>query len=459
MNSSALLERVRELLARGAALDERLDILVLRGTLPSLEAQSAWLSFAHNAPSPFTSIQVYNLDVSGDLAEGDEFDPDRKVQVTIAKPTVAGVAVFVFQVGVEAYLASPTILPRLLIADIKPDQVFRARGLDVGHWNLDEPIVQGTLPTSAVDPSRYVRDFVPSREVATDLSPWMLTAGPVTSSTSYGAWEAIAARRLLAGLVSRAFVEDGRVVLQAAGPPVFNILADSTELPSARPQLNEAAQWVFLSGVDVEARHVLFSAEMARASRPADTLAVLIAQALEGAKAAYEAHIQSSSRETLKVLADLRKTVIEETQKVTQKAQELTSTLWRDLAVFAVPLTLKYLGDASQTTSAFLSVGLCIGAALFISLSFGVQWRTNDAFFESQRASRRSWMQTLFSYISQNEREAIAEAPIETAMKSYRETRCVLLIVYLLLVLILVSAALMTLWRLYGPPTVVPSQP
>lgn len=80
LNSSALLERVRELLSNGAALDERVDTLILRGTLSSAEAQSAWLSFARDAPAPFASIQVYNPEVSGDLAESDEFDADRKVQ-------------------------------------------------------------------------------------------------------------------------------------------------------------------------------------------------------------------------------------------------------------------------------------------------------------------------------------------------------------------------------------------
>lgn len=458
-NSSVLLERAREFLANGAALDERVDTLILRGTLSSAEAQSAWLSFARDVPAPFGSVQVYNPDVSGDLAESDEFDSERRVQVTIAKPTVADVAAFMFQTGVETYLSSRTVQPRLLVADLKPDQAFRARGLDVAQWNLDEPIASEAPPGNPVDPSRYVRDFVPTREVATDLSPWILTAAPVTSSTTFAAWEALAARRLLAGLVSRTFVEDGRVVLQAAGPPVFNVYADSTELPSVRPELTVAAHWVFLSGIDIEARHVLFSAEMARASRPAHALSTLVAQALEGAKAAYEAHIQSSSRETLKVLADLRKTVVEETQKVTQKAQELTSTLWRDLAVFAVPLTVKYLGDAGQGSSALLSAGLCVGAAVFISLSFIVQWRTNNAFFESQQTSRRSWMRTLFSYISAVEREAIADAPIETAMRSYRETRSILLVAYIILVLILLGASLSTLWTLYGPPIAMPSQP
>lgn len=457
-SSSTLLEHARELIAHGAQLDERLDILILRGALPSPDAQTCWLSFARNVPPPFASLQVYNTDVGGDLTDGDDFDASRRVQITIAKPAIDGVATFVFQVGIGTYLAARSIRPLLLIADLKPEESFQARGLDVRRWQLGEPIGTAAPVANPVDPTRFVRDFVPNREVMPDLSPWILTTEPVTSSRIFADWQAIAARRLLGGLVSRAFVEDGHVVLQAAGPPIYGIRADSSTLPDARAQLTAAVYWVYLSGIDIEARHVLFSAELARASRPAQTLPAVFAHALAGAKAAYEAHVQSASRETLKVLADLRKTVVDETQKVTQKTQELTSTLWRDLAVSAAPLALKVLGDAGKAPSALLSAAFCVAAALFILLSFALQWRTNNSFFASQRASRDSWMQTLFSYISPAERNAIAETPIETAMKNYRETRHILLIVYVVLVSILLGSALNTLCGFYGPPVVVPSQ-
>jgi t-SNARE complex subunit (syntaxin) len=54
-------------------------------------------------------------------------------------------------------------------------------------------------------------------------------------------------------------------------------------------------------------------------------------------------------------------------------------------------------------------------------------------------------MQTLYSYISAREREEIAEAPIEQAMKNYRETRLILLVVYALLVVALIVAGVHTI--------------
>jgi hypothetical protein len=453
-SSAHLVERVRELVTNGASADEHIDALVLRGRLPSADAQAAWLEFADDVPSPFSSLQVYNPALGGDLVTGDDFDPTRDVMITLAKPVANGCAFFILQSGIPRYLVKRTVLPRLAIVDFKAAEAFHARGLEVTSWDLAQPVPPPESLLGPIDPTRYVRDFVPDREIVTDLSPWMLVTGPATSSPVYQAWEAVGARRLLGGLVSRAWLEDGQVWLQAAAtPPIYRIKAEDPALPGARSRLTDAAAWVFLSGTDVEARHLLFSGELARASRPQQDLATTLDQALEAAKAAYEAHVQSSSRETLKALADLRKTVIDETQKVAQRAQDLAATLWRDLAVSAAPFILKILGDATKAPGPVISSLFYFAAAIFVGLSFALQWRINGAFFRSQSSSRQSWMRSLYSYISVREREEIAETPIEQAMKNYRETRSVLLVVYGLLIIALVAAGMHTLCDAKPPPS------
>ncbi|MBB4376365.1 hypothetical protein [Bradyrhizobium sp. SBR1B] len=462
-SSTYLVECVRELVANGASADERVDALVLRGRLPSAKAQVAWLGFADEIPPPFSALQVYDPALGGDLVPGDVFDLTREVVITLGKPADKACAFFVFQSGIPQYLTQRRVLPRLAVADLTSSQAFHARGLEVISWDLAKPIPPPASLLSSIDPSRYVRDFVPDREIVNDLSPWLLDAQPATPSPAYRAWEKVAARRLLGGLVSRAWLEDGQVWLQAAAtPPIYRIKADDPALPGARSHLTDAAHWVFLSGSDIEARHLLFSGELARASRPQQDLAPTLDQALEAAKAAYEAHVQSSSRETLKALADLRKTVIDETQKVAQRAQDLAATLWRDLAVSAAPFILKILGDATKAPSPLISSLFYFTAATFICLSFVLQWRINSAFFRSQTSSRRSWLQSLYSYISVREREEIAETPIEQAMKNYRETRGVLFVVYALLVGVLVAAGLHTLQDVTSPsrwPAVLAKRP
>jgi hypothetical protein len=196
---------------------------------------------------------------------------------------------------------------------------------------------------------------------------------------------------------------------------------DRNAIVAAFDPLSQAATWVFLCGLDVEARHIIFASELARANRIDQTFTETVTRALDSAKATYEAHVQSSSRETLKALGELRKTVIEETQKVTQKTQDLTVALWRDLAVTAAPFVLKALGDAGRVTSPTIATGFYFGAAAFITLSFVLQWRINGAYFKSQTDTRAAWLQTLYNYISPRERNEIADTPIVDAMKNYRD--------------------------------------
>jgi hypothetical protein len=214
----SLSERIDEFIAHGAEVDERLETLALRGRMPSAEAQADWIAFAASVPAPMALLQVHDPGLGGDLTEGDDFDPDRRVVITIEKPAIAGVALFFFQASLAPYLLRRSVLPRLAVADLQAQQGFSARGLQILPWDLPHVPAGGPPAPVRIDPTPYVRDFVPEREVVTDLSPWILHTPPAaTTSTVFPAWQAVAARRLLASLVSRAWLEDGHVWLQVSG--------------------------------------------------------------------------------------------------------------------------------------------------------------------------------------------------------------------------------------------------
>lgn len=331
-SSNALLDRVRDFVAVGGEADERVDTLLLRGTFTDAATQTAWLALASGALGTDLAVQIYNPAVGGDLTAADPFDPTRPVSITINKPSVEGLGCFFLQDQLRRYLQEVTVLPGLSVADLHAQSTFVTRGLTVEVWYATAPLTPRSAATR-IDPTPYVRDFVPSREVPADLSPWILVAPPAVPSAAFLFWKTIATRRLLASLVSSASLEDDTVWLQASGPPLYRLRADDPAIVAAFDPLSQAATWVFLSGLDVEARHIIFASELARANRIDQTFTETVTRALDSAKATYEAHVQSSSRETLKALGELRKTVIDETQKVTQKTQDLTAALWRDLAV------------------------------------------------------------------------------------------------------------------------------
>src|SRR5215207_1379310 len=150
-NLTHLVERVRELVASGTERDERVDALILHGPLPSAEAQTAWIAFVDDVPAPFTTLQVYNPALGGDLVAGDAFDPNREVLITLGKPAFDGHAVFIFESAVAPYLAQKTVSPRLAVADLSPERAFRTRGLEVVHWDLAQPVTALVPPPSPTD--------------------------------------------------------------------------------------------------------------------------------------------------------------------------------------------------------------------------------------------------------------------------------------------------------------------
>ena len=239
-------------------------------------------------------------------------------------------------------------------------------------------------------------------------------------------------------------------VVAGVGPPLYRLRAETTPL-SRRQSIHSAKP---RSGcfylVWTLKRVTLFSPANSRALRGPDRR---LPRRQRGhsipRRPAYEAHVQSSSRETLKTLADLRKTVIDETQKVAQRTQDLTAALWRDLAVTATPFVVTILGDAGKSASRTFAAGLYFGSAVFIFISFILQWRINEAYFESQTTSRAAWMKALYSQISTRERDEIADTPIVGVMKSYYETRRILLVIYGVLVVLLIGFGIFTLRRTF----------
>jgi hypothetical protein len=236
-------------------------------------------------------------------------------------------------------------------------------------------------------------------------------------------------------------VVDGTLTCVFSGPPKRTFALPATFDEAAWTPLQEAASWVYFEGRDPEARQLLFSNELARAHDP-DALPDVLKRSLESAKSAYDAHVKSGSRETLKALADLRKTVFEETQKISQRAQDLASSLWKDLAVAAAPFALKIITDPSKATDPNILPIFLFGAALFLTFSFCIQLYVNYRFFRHQDASREIWKRALNVALSQQELDQLSDKPIGDSLRDYRRVRFAVGIVYLILVAILVKVGI-----------------
>jgi hypothetical protein len=241
------------------------------------------------------------------------------------------------------------------------------------------------------------------------------------------------------------------------GPPSRTLNITDAQLVQVYDRLVEGATWTFVNGVrDADTRHLLLAAEWARSYRP-ETIGALGEGSLESARAAYSAYVKAGSKETLKALADLRKTVSEESQKASQRAQDLSSALWKDLAVATAPFVLKILPDASKTSSLWIAGALAVGAASFLIFSFSIQVFLNHRYLHAQKRARELWRGRLNLVLTQSEVEEFSERPIQESVRDYRIVRLWVGGVYTILVAILFIFAVLELKSAVAGPGPIPN--
>jgi len=254
------------------------------------------------------------------------------------------------------------------VADMAVDETFATFGTRVQPWTADPPAPFAPSEPLA-DPREFTKDFTGTGAVPRDVRPWLLRSAPITRGATFQAWQTTALHRLTAAIADQVTWEAGATWYHLSGPPSQTFALSDADLLVLAPGLFAGAGWVYGAGFDVETRHLLLANESARAYRP-DALIGLADRAFDSAKSAYNAYVKSSSRETLKALADLRKAVIEETQKVSQRAQDLANALWKDLAVAAAPFVVKILSDAANISTGAIAGGLAFVAAAFLAFSY-----------------------------------------------------------------------------------------
>jgi hypothetical protein len=330
------------------------------------------------------------------------------------------------------------------IADMAGNGTFTTYRSRFQVWTNEPP--EPYAPSEELpDPRTLSNDFTRVRLVPEDLRPWLQRSGPKKSGTAYEAWKGLSGPRLLAALANRVSETDAGIAYHFSGPPSCIITPSPTQVGMVFDRMTAGAGWVFAEGRDTDTRHLLLANELARSHRK-NALADFGDGSLDSAKGAYAAYVKSSSRETLKALAELRKTVVDEAQKASQKAQDLASSLWKDAALAAVPFGLKLLPDAAKVGNRYITGAMAIAAILLLAFSYGTQLFINHKFFKNQADARRIWKQALNTVLTPAEIEEFSEQPITKSIADYRTVRCWVGFVYAGLILTLAVFALYNLW-------------
>jgi len=249
------------------------------------------------------------------------------------------------------------------------------------------------------------------------LGRWLLRSSDQSVEVAAMApWKERATKRLLAALAQEIEV-DGKLLFR--GPPPTRFSQSSSKIDQASfATLQSAAGWAYENSRELDNRHGLVAAEVARTSLRDGSLkdlAATLPAALESAKIAYNFGVTQQSKDTLKALSDLRKSVSDDTAKLSETTRSLggavIGAVFGNIGLIVARLTL-------PTNGAFIGpAAMLIGVVLTIYV--GAVIASGAHYIAIQRDLRNDWRFRLYRFLGDDEYNVMVTQPAKRAERAF----------------------------------------
>lgn len=296
----------------------------------------------------------------------------------------------------------------------------------VEPW-ISEPIVLDA-PTSeekVINTQTYIKFYSNGFMPSSNIYPWILKNHPRAENPFYKKWLDVSCNMLARCLVNELLQNGDKFVCLSGKPPKKLPFGNPDILAPLHTVIQDVNKWIFIEGQEIELKHTFLTCELAREWPEnisfCDGLPKKLSLAFESAKLLYKAHIRTSSKETIKSLSDLRKTLTEDTQKIVTQSKDMASALWKDLALVISVVAIKYTLDASKIPTGdklFPYIFFALAAYIFISQITTIY--INNRFFKILNDHRLIWRKKLYSFLDDEDYKKLAIKPISDAYKAYR---------------------------------------
>ena len=449
--------------ALGFSVSEDLGHLQVAGVLDRA-ALEAWQAVADGGDW----LSVECVDEAGDVLRPVEvLDGDRALISVRYEPAAHAAYVFTPE-GWRTVLRGDRAVYRVSVVRLAFDDVqFATDGFGVEPWVGAPRPEAAPEPSPDTGPRRQVRCQSSNLMAPRSIRPWILRGDAPTGSTGFEIWRGIAADMIVRALPTELYRDDTVARVALSGQPPRRVdLGEATPDADMFVALQRAAAWVYTEGSDIEVRHTFLTAELAREWKPEQTFGAglrdRLAPALDSASLVYKAHLRSGSKDTLKALADLRKTLSDEVQKLMQQTRDLSAGVWRDVAVV---IGLNALRAATDMTKAPVDGGrlawVYVMVAAYVGLSYAMSVRTNGKFLAATEASRVAWRTKLYAFLDDADYKALAKQPLDDAIAAYRRTQFWTTVVVMVVIvgLLLVAASDAGLFAMGASADTVMSSP
>ncbi|WP_228894790.1 hypothetical protein [Pseudoduganella aquatica] len=298
---------------------------------------------------------------------------------------------------------------------------MRTEGCTYADWEQD---VETPAPIAKKSPRSLVRETSGNRIVPATIAPWTLTDSSFAlKSKAAIIWANYSISACIRSLADDIDSETGEIKFK--GPPRLTLkLPERADKyfedlgASAFSSLQQAVAWVFENDREAEVRHILFACEIARSSNPTDGELHLLGRnlqpAFEGAKIAYQMSIAEVGKDTLKSLADLRKSVTEDTSKVTESTRQVAAAVAGALALGFGLIAAR----TSTTTPHWLLVTVMVIVVLYV----GTIIFAGFDFIRLQRSLRSEWQSRLYRFLPQSDYDVMVAVPTRHAERTFTWT-------------------------------------
>ncbi|HBN0911692.1 TPA: hypothetical protein P7W98_001477 [Escherichia coli] len=402
------------------------------------------------------NLRITFVDDSRDDIHPAQGIPGQKHFITIISDEIPGILRLFTPEGWRTFLlGDPGLRQYRLIYALFVSEAFETQQWKVEPWEKMHPEESGidVIPQTTSVTKSIIRcfstDFLPPDTIA----PWILVSGDKLTDGPMRLWASLACRELLKYFVNELFAAEIKKVGLSGKPPRKIPFGEEHAALPAFYVIQETAKWIFLEGNETELKHTFLSSELAREWPEGVTfcegIVCRLPPALESARLLYKAHIRTGGKDTLKSLGDLRKGLTEDTQKILQQSRDLSSALWKDMALVISTLVLRYSLEALKESGPQKVYALAFCAlALYIAISYGMSVYINRHALSLLEKNRTIWRSKLYGFLDEQDYQELAGFPVKAAIRSYHRVERITSAIVLILVTLLLTAAASEFWSL-----------
>lgn len=330
------------------------------------------------------------------------FQPFR---LTVSKPEIEGRVRLLTLCGFDRWLSGD---PVGAVQVARCQRPFETGLFRVGDWT-DDGEFEATQRSKS--PRALVREMQQNRVVPDDIRPWLARDMAQTdwNDPIFQVW---AKHATLACIMALATEVNAGTQISFRGSAQLTIdHPDVGYLPSASrfAFLQKLVEWVYENPSETETRHRLSSFELGRLGRSGnvdvDNVLEYSPIALESAKLAFQYSLAKISSDTSKSLAELRKSLSDETSRLSEMIRQIIAAVSGTVFVGIGLIAARFSTDTPPAALSIMALVL-VAYVVFVVYSGHKQ-------IVNQRKMRRIWREKLYGYISDDEYKKMVLDPAD----------------------------------------------